>query len=264
MTMNWNAADYARNSQGQFAWALKRLEHLRLADDAVVLDVGCGDGKVTAQLAMRVPHGRIIGIDNSKDMIELAKRTWTDKISNMEFHVADAQSLDLPSQFDLAFSNEVLHWAPNHPAVLRGVAAALKPDGHLVFTMGGRGTAAAVYNAIAELAQTDRWSPFLTGARSPHYFYDVEKYNEWLSQSGFSPTHLVLVPKPMRLADIQALEGWLRTTWGTYTGRIPEGDRSAFLTDLTERVYAGCDTDEDGTILLPMISLEVDAVKVVA
>jgi trans-aconitate 2-methyltransferase len=261
-SMYWNAADYAKNSQGQFAWALERIEHLRLARDAIVLDVGCGDGKVSAELARRVAEGRVFGIDSSVAMIDLATRTWSSALPNIEFQVADAQALNLRPEFDIAFSNSVLHWVPDHFAVLLGVAAALKPGGHLVFTMGGRGTAAVVYHAIAALTRMERWALYLADAQSPHYFYGPDEYGDWLTRAGFAPEHISLIEKPMSLASAAALEGWLRTTWAWCTGRIPEAERPDFLREFAEQVLRGCRTDHEGNIELPMISLEVDALKV--
>jgi trans-aconitate 2-methyltransferase len=262
-SMNWNASDYAKNSHGQFAWALVLVERLSLEQSAVVLDIGCGDGKICVELARRVPCGRVVGIDSSAAMIELAQRTWADKIPNVEFRVCDAQALEFHDEFDLAFSNSTLHWAPDHPAVLRGVAAALKPGGRLSFSMGGRGTAAVVYQALDELASTSQWSHFLVGVRSPHHFYGPEEYNDWLPKAGLTPKRVALVPKPMRHPTVQALEGWIRTVWVPYVERVAEDQRITFLRELTDRVLARCDT-EDGALLLPMVNLEVDANKVAA
>ena len=258
----WNAGDYAKNSQGQFAWALTLMERMDFAPDAYVLDIGCGDGKVSVEIARRVPDGRVLGVDNSPDMIELAQRTWCSRFPNVEFRVADAQTLHAPRMVDFVFSNSTMHWIPDHLSVLRGVAAALKPGGRLVFSMGGRGTASVVYSSLGELTQLERWRRFLVGAASPHHFCGSEDYNEWLPQVGLTPRRIALVPKPMRHADQIALKGWLRTTWVPYTSRIPEDRRAQFVDELTERIRAKCDTDENGTISLPMINLEVEAEKV--
>src|SRR5437868_3943036 len=150
-TTDWDAKDYARHSHGQFAWALSVLDRVALSDDAAVLDIGCGDGKVSAEIAKRAPRGRVVGIDNSPAMIDLAKSTWGMTLPAIEFLKMDAQALDFPAMFDLAFSNSALHWVSDHLAMLRGVAASLKPGGRLVFSMGGRGTAAVVYRALADL-----------------------------------------------------------------------------------------------------------------
>jgi trans-aconitate 2-methyltransferase len=258
---SWNASDYAKNSRGQYAWAMSLIERLDLAPDDHVLDIGCGDGKVTVEIARRVPSGRVLGVDSSVDMVKLAQQTWCPAIPNVEFRAADAQALHLPDAFDYVFSNSALHWVPDHLAVLKGVEAALKPSGRLAFSMGGRGTASAVYNAIGELAQLERWSKFLAGVASPHYFYGVEEYNKWLPQAGLAPRRIEEVRKPMRLAGKSGLEGWLRTTWVPYTDRIPTGQRVQFLGELAQRVQAGCEMDPNGEILLPMVNLEVEAEK---
>jgi trans-aconitate methyltransferase len=83
--IQWDADDYARNSRGQFGWALSVIERLRPAPDAHVLDIGCGDGKVTMELARRVPRGSVIGVDSSPAMIELAQSTWGGAAPNVEF-----------------------------------------------------------------------------------------------------------------------------------------------------------------------------------
>jgi len=258
----WNAGDYAKNSQGQFAWALAVIDRLQLAPDHEVLDIGCGDGKVSVELARRVPAGRVVGIDNSPSMVDLARRTWCEVVPNVDFLVEDAQALTLSGAFDLAFSNSTLHWIADHPAVLRGVARRLKPGGQLVFSMGGRGTAAAVYGAIESLRQNPRWSHFLAGARSPHHLFSPEEYEKWLPPAGLKPRRLALTPKFMRHATRAALEGWLRTTWVPYTELIPQDQRSAFLIELTDRVRHDCDTADDGAILLRMVNLEIEAERV--
>lgn len=258
----WDATDYAKHSHGQFAWALALLDRLTLSPGARVLDVGCGDGKVSAEIALRVPAGHVVGIDNSPAMIDLAQRTWAPRVPNLAFRIADAQSLDVPGVFDLAFSNSALHWVPDHPAVLRGLAAALTPGGRLALSMGGRGTAEVVYRAIEELSQRQPWDRFLAGVRSPHYFFGPEQYGEWLPRAGFRALRVVLTPKTMRHATPDALTGWLRTVWVPYTDRLPVDDRPEFIDQLAVRVRAGCDVAEDGALLLPMTNLEVDAERV--
>jgi trans-aconitate methyltransferase len=257
----WDATDYAKNSQGQLAWALALVDRLKLGEASRVLDVGCGDGKVSAEIARRVPAGRVVGIDNSPAMIELAQRTWASVVPNLEFRIADAQAFDVPSSFDLVFSNSALHWMPDHPAVLRCVAAGLKSGGRLAFSMGGRGTASVVYRAIDELRQEAPWARFLAGARSPHYFFRAEDYNKWLPEAGFKPLRVVLTPKPMRHSTSDALAGWLRTVWMPYTDRIPIAERMEFLNELTLRVRTRCERADDGALLLPMVNLEVEAEK---
>jgi trans-aconitate methyltransferase len=264
-TVHWNADDYAKHSRGQFGWAMSVIDRLHPAPDARVLDIGCGDGKVTIELARRVPRGSVVGIDSSPAMIELAQATWDGKATSVEFRRMDAQALDFDAEvggFDIVFSNAALHWARDQPAVLRGVAAALAPGGRTFFSMGGRGTAAVVYRVLAEMTgEKNRWGRFLETAVSPHFFRGPEEYDGWLRDAGLVPRRVELVRKPMRHADATALLGWLRTTWTPFTSSVPEERRAEFLAELLDRVRPGCDSGEGDEILMPMVNLEVEAVK---
>jgi trans-aconitate 2-methyltransferase len=260
-TVRWNAADYAVNSRGQQAWALSTIDRIELGPSDAVLDVGCGDGKVTVELARRVPSGRVAGIDSSPDMVRLAMETWGESLPNVEFRVVDARALDFPPVFDWVFSNSALHWVPDHPAVLRGVARALKPGGRIMLSMGGRGTAAAVHRVLDDFRSGGTWAPHLADVVPPHHFFGPEEYGRWLPAAGLRVRRVELTGKEMRHAGIDALQGWLRTTWMPYLERIPSEAQAEFIAQLAEGVRNGCETNEDGAIVLPMVNLEVEAEK---
>jgi trans-aconitate methyltransferase len=255
----WDAADYAENSQGQYRWAMDNLGKLRLTGSETVLDVGCGDGKITIEIARRVPHGRVIGIDQSAEMIALAARAF--ELPNLGFRVLDAQALNFNEEFDAIFSNSAIHWMPEQSTVIRGIARALKPGGRVFLSMGGRGTAALPRKAIEELIVEPRWSAFLAEASSPHYFFGPAEYLPWLAAAGLHADRVELAHRPMRLANVQALEGWLRTTWMTYWQRLPLEERPDFLHEFTKRVRSGCEIADGGALLMPMVNLEIEAHK---
>jgi trans-aconitate methyltransferase len=260
-SIQWDARDYAEHSEGQYGWGLSNVEHLGLQGTEWVLDIGCGDGKLTAEVARRVPAGRVLGIDNAPAMIEFARRRHAAERANMRFLLADAQALDLPPEFDIGFSNSTLHWIPDHPAVLRGLAGALKPGGRIFLSMSGRGTASVVLSAIDELAQFEPWCEWLRDVRVPWYFFGPEEYDVWLPAAGLIPRRVQLVPRAMRQAGRAGLESWFRTAWMPYTDRVPQDDRAVFVSEISRRVDARCVTAEDGAILLPMVNLEVEAEK---
>ena len=101
----WNAQDYEKHSLAQQKWARELLDKLSLHGTEDVLDIGCGDGKVTAEISRLVSKGTIVGIDNSSSMIALASKRYPPKdYPNLSFHEMDAGNLLFHECFDLIFS----------------------------------------------------------------------------------------------------------------------------------------------------------------
>jgi len=156
--VSWDAAAYAANSVVQHTWARELMAKLNLRGNKHILDVGCGDGKVTAEIAHAIPRGAAIGIDASPQMIEFARRTFPrSKFPNLEFRVMDARQIRFARQFDLVFSSAALHWVDDHRAFLRGAAACLRSGGRLVVSCGGKGNAHDVFVALRPEMRLKRW-----------------------------------------------------------------------------------------------------------
>src|SRR6185437_15961161 len=122
----WNAQEYDRLSALQATMAAEVLALLRLKSNERVLDVGCGNGKVTAAIAERVPQGSVLGVDASADMISFAKEHWPAGRPNLEFAVADARHLPFKAEFDLVVSFNALHWITDQTLPLQAIHRALK------------------------------------------------------------------------------------------------------------------------------------------
>jgi trans-aconitate methyltransferase len=122
----WNAEDYSKSSSGQFKWGKELIDKLDLKGSESVLDIGCGDGKITAAIAGIVNKGSAIGIDSSKEMIDFAKQSYpADQYTNLYFRLLDATELDYTEEFDVVYSNAALHWVKDHVAVLNGIKRGL-------------------------------------------------------------------------------------------------------------------------------------------
>ena len=94
----WNAADYAANSVVQQTWARELIARLKLRGGEHVLDVGCGDGKITAEIARAVPRGFVAGIDASAEMIGFARQSFPpSQIPNLQFQICDARKINMPN-----------------------------------------------------------------------------------------------------------------------------------------------------------------------
>ena len=253
----WNADDYARNASVQQTWARELAAKLALGGGEALLDIGCGDGKISAELASQVPAGRVLGVDSSAAMVELARASFA--ADNLSFERADARTLPYEGLFDAAFSNAALHWVREHPPVLEGVCRALKPGGRLVFQMGGAGNAADLVAVLDGLVGEARWQAYFSAFEFPYGFYGPEEYRPWLRAAGLEAVRVDLVAKDLSHPDPAGFEGWFRTTWLPYTERVPEGERPAFIEAAVSRYLAAFPPDGAGATHLGMVRLEVEA-----
>jgi trans-aconitate methyltransferase len=262
-TAKWNAAEYAANSAVQQAWARELIAQLKLRGDERVLDVGCGDGKVTAEIARAVPDGSVTGTDASAQMISFAKKTFPAKKNpNLAFRVMDARRLRFAQKFDVIFSNAALHWVDDHQAFLRRAATALNSGGRLVVSCGGKGNAHDVFLALRPEMRLARWRQYFRRMPMPYFFHAPEDYEKWLPRFGFKTRHIKLAPKDATYAGAEGFATWLRATWLPYTHRVPEDVREGFIAAVTARYLAKHPPDAHGQVHVRMVRLEIDAVKI--
>lgn len=254
MNATWKPDVYATHSKGQAIWAKELIEKIALRGDESILDVGCGDGKITDYLST-LTSGEVVGIDLNTDMIAFAKN----RFKRPDFQQMDAQSILFEDRFDVVFSNAALHWASNHDAVVRGVYKALKSGGKAILQMGGYGNAKDVFSALDKLMQN--YTTYFEGFESPYTFCSDSQYDCMLSQAGFSRYRAELIPKDMIHDSIDAFRGWLETTWFPYIRCIPESEQSAFVEEWMKTYLEMFPSDEQGRVHVSMMRLEVEAVK---
>ena len=259
----WNPLDYEKNSSQQQLWARELIAKLDLQGDENVLDIGCGDGKVTAEIAGRLPRGTVLGVDKSSEMITLARQRHTgDTHPNLRFQVADASHLPFQSEFSLVFSNAALHWVRDHRPVLQGIARSLKPGGRILLQMGGQGNAVNIIAAIDAQMALDPYVPHFADFIFPFGFHGLEEYTSWLNAAGLRPLRVELIPKDMVHIGRSGLEGWLRTTHLLpYTRYLPEALREPFIAQVAQAYLAKFPLDEQDRAHVLMIRLEVEAVR---
>lgn len=258
----WNAREYQASSSNQKKWAMELLSKLDLEGDERVLDIGCGDGEITALIARRVPHGFVVGIDSSRDMIELAiKRCPSERCPNLTFFLKDAGAMDFDEEFDAVFSNACLHWIIDHKSVLEGIKRCLKPSGKVLLQMGGLGNAKTVLEALDDIIKESQWAKFFEGFVFPYGFYGSEEYRNWLGALGFKIVRVGLLPKDMVHEGKGQFAAWLRTTWLPYTQRVPETLREEFIAAVVEQYAGKYSLGNDGHIHIRMVRLEVEAEK---
>jgi trans-aconitate methyltransferase len=122
----WNAEDYHEHSSAQKAAAIELLKQVPFKGHEQILDVGCGDGKITASLTKYVPKGSVLGVDNSREMIDFAQKTFPqDQDVNLAFSLKDARDLDYQAKMDVIFSSFALQWLADLSFFLKGAYKSL-------------------------------------------------------------------------------------------------------------------------------------------
>jgi len=261
LSFSWNPADYTRSSPAQQLWAQELIQKIRLSERDRVLDIGCGDGRVTAAIAASVPKGSVTGIDSSSEMIRFAREHFPKPIhNNLTFIQMDACHLDFVKEFDLVFSNAALHWIHDHRPLLAGIARSLCPGGRMLVQMGGKGNAVHLFDALTVLLDDPLWGKYFNGFSFAYGFFGPEEYRQWLSDAGLEPIRVDLIPKDMVYPDRAACASWIRTTWLPWMARLPECERSAFIEGLIDTYLRMHPADPDGSIHIGMMRLEVEAV----
>jgi trans-aconitate 2-methyltransferase len=189
---DWDAATYDRISDAQFAWALEQLERLPLRGDEVVLDAGCGSGRVTAVLAERLPRGRVYGVDASESMAEHARSALGDRATVLCQNLVE---LELPEPVDAIFSNATFHWVLDHEALFAALRRAMKPGARLVAQCGGRGNIDAFRRAADSVAAEEPFDSYFAGWTEPWHYAGPEETAARLAAAGFADVQTWLEPK---------------------------------------------------------------------
>jgi trans-aconitate 2-methyltransferase len=259
----WNPEAYGKSSSTQKKWAEELISKIRIRGDERVLDIGCGDGKITAQIASLVPEGSVIGIDNSMEMVGFARRKFPQSVyPNLSFQHGDASDLRYADEFDLVVSFACLHWVLDHRPVLLGINRSLKPGGRLFIQFGGRGNAEEVLNVANKLISGERWGRYFKDFTFKYGFFGPEEYAKWLDQSGLLAVRVELIPKDMVQSGIEGLASWVASTWLPYIDRVPPGLQSDFIHEMTDGYVSTHPLDSDGNVHVKMTRLEVEAKKV--
>jgi trans-aconitate 2-methyltransferase len=196
---DWNAASYDRISDPQLGWAREQLERLPLTGDEVVLDAGCGSGRVTALLADLVPRGRVYAVDAAPSMVEHARETLGDRAT---VFCQDLVELELPEPVDAVFSNATFHWIPDHDALFARLHAALKPGGRLVAQCGGAGNIDDFRTVADQVAGDPRFASYFADWQQPWNYASDDETIDRLRRAGFTDISCWLQPKTVVPDDL--------------------------------------------------------------
>ncbi len=226
----WDPTNYVLRSALQESMAAEVLARLYLTGNERVLDIGCGDGRVTAAIATRLPNGSILGVDSSHDMIAYAQTHA--RLPNLQFAVADARNLAFHSQFDLVVSFNALHWLPDQDAPLRGIRTALKPSARAQLRLVADGERKSLETVLEETRRAEKWAPYYKNFRDPYLHLTPEQYAQAAERNALRVQQIDTALKSWDFQTRQNFFAFGQVTFVEWTRALPESEKAAFINDV--------------------------------
>ena len=192
----WNVELYEDKHSYVWQYGSKILEILAAQPGESILDLGCGTGQLTAQIA--ATGAKVVGLDAADSAIAQCRQNYP----QIEFRVADGANFTVERSFDAVFSNAALHWIHPPAAAVKCIYKALKPGGRFVAEFGGKGNVQQIIEAIARTLVRPDYNLW--------YFPSIGEYSTLLEQQGFQVNYAVLFPRPTKLEGKNGLANWLK------------------------------------------------------
>jgi trans-aconitate 2-methyltransferase len=237
----WNSAVYHRVSAPQVSWGKKVLSRLSLRGDEVVLDAGCGTGRLTAELLEALPKGHVVGIDLSQNMLRTAREHLAPRFGNRLGLVAcDLLHLPFEHAFDGIVSTAAFHWVLDHEKLFANLYDALLPGGWLEAQCGGGPNIARLRARADALSATPQFAAYFAGFREPWLYQDAEGAASTLKRAGFVEVETSLESAPTLLEDANQYAEFVRNIiFRRHLENLSTEElRAEFIANLTEQAAA--------------------------
>ncbi|RJS86448.1 class I SAM-dependent methyltransferase [Methanophagales archaeon] len=206
MQYQFDGKKYEKTSHCQSEWGNELIAELNLKGNEAILDLGCGNGFTTKELAERVPHGKVVGIDSSSSMLEAAK---AHKTANMELLLLDINEMAFDNEFDVVFSNAAHHWVLDHEKLLKNIYNALKPNGFMRIQFAGDGNCPNLIEVLREVMELPEFVTSFKRFIWPWYMIKPEEYEKLLSHTEFRNYKVWGENKDRYFSDDQSMIGWI-------------------------------------------------------
>lgn len=231
----WNATSYHQVASPQTAWGERVLARLTLAGDERVIDAGCGSGRLTAALAARLPHGHVVALDRSANMLTVARTNLRPTFAaRVSFVRAALPAMPCRGWADVVFSTATFHWIGDHPALFANLLTALAPGGRLHAQCGGGPNIEQARALAARVMRQPAYWPHFVGWDGPWLYAGAEETAGRLAAAGFIDVHTDLEEATTRLATADDYRTFVATViFHPHLARLPEARRGPFLDEVT-------------------------------
>jgi trans-aconitate 2-methyltransferase len=207
---NWDAETYHKVSDIQESWAIELLEKRKVGENEIVMDAGCGTGRVTKIIANKVKRGKVYAVDVDENMIINAKKNLKD-LPNIVFVKSDLADVILPEKIDLVFSNAVIHWILDHKKLFTNFWNLLKPGGKLLIQCGGKGNLDTIPNTLEKVRKSKRFNQYFENWKIPWNFASSEDTIKILNEIGFKDVQANLEEKKAKFRNLQEYILFMKT-----------------------------------------------------
>lgn len=228
---DWDGAGYEVVSELQRTMAAESLSLLSLDGTEAVLDVGCGDGYVTARIAERLPGGSILGVDPSPRMIAAAQRRAT----TATFRLGEVTTLQFDAEFDVVTSFNALHWVADQPAAYRRIAAALRPGGRALVSFVCAGSRPSVEDMAMAVAAGPRWAGMFGDFAAPFVHPSADAFTATAAAAGFEVAMQTVADASWDFRSREAFTRWCTVGFTDWTSRLAPDEVTAFVEDVVDR-----------------------------
>lgn len=260
----WNGEVYQANNGVQHSWAKPFIDDLPLDKALDILDLGCGDGKLTLLLAKISSSARVHGLDLSLSQITAAQKLIDDNLKDrLSFSVGDVGNFSLDRTFDLIFSNAAMHWVENQDGVISCATRHLKPGGMLYFLIPAKA------NLFKQLADTrshmlilPKYAEYLENYQPRTFSHSVDDYMTRLLKFDLTIQEILLKPRDNIFDSDAKFAQWVGAWLFSLFQEIPASHQNEFLADFVNTYMAQSDVvDQAGKIHYYGYILKIKAIK---
>ncbi len=258
--LEFNAEEYNTASRHQKEWGRAIISELDLRGNQSVLDLGCGDGVLTAELSRRVPDGYVVGIDSSWNMVRTARKLQRE-CDNLSFQLMDINYVCAEDAFDLVFSNAALHWVKDHRRMMRNLYDSLKAGGALRLNFAGDGNCATFIAVVREAMADDRFARHFERFEWPWYMPSADEYEVLIRQLPFSQIAIWEQNADRCFASVDEMVRWIdQPSLVPFLECVGDDDAGAFrervVSEMAERTLRA-----NGTCFETFRRINVKAIK---
>ncbi len=226
---DWDGNSYDRISTTMEALGLKVLERLELSGDELVLDAGCGSGRITEALIERLPRGHVIAVDESPSMVEAAKQRLGESADVRVMDLLDL-NLDLSQPLDAILSTATFHWIKDHERLFASLHGALRPGGQLIAQCGGEGNITTLRGKASTVVEREPFAAHFEGWQAPWNYSGAEITRERLLGAGFQSAECWLEPAPREPEEPR--EFLSSIVLGPHVQQLPQELRDPFMDEV--------------------------------